>query len=208
MLFLEDVSGVALGGEIKDVKNGFARNYLIPKKLAVPATGDALQRVVRLTGDAEDKRLKTLADMKALGEQLDGTRLNIEMRAGATGRLYGSVTNAVVAAELSKLTDREIDRRTIDVSDSIRDVGLHSASVRLHPEVKATVSLLVYPAGTDPEETLRQAEGKGVAEDEAATEDEAPAEETAEAVTVRDEDATTAGEDEPEDSEGTETADE
>ena len=158
VLFLDDVSGVALGGEIKEVKNGFARNYLIPKKLAVPATKDALQRVERLSRDAEQKRIKALANMKALGEALDGTRVAIEMRAGANGRLYGSVTNAVVAAELSKITAREIDRRTIEVPDSIREVGMHSATVRVHSEVTATLSLVVYPAGTDPEEFVQELE--------------------------------------------------
>ena len=186
VLFLEDVTGVALGGEIKEVKNGFARNYLIPKKLAVPATKDALQRVERLSKDAEQKRLKLLADMKALGEALDGTRVDIEMRAGANGRLYGSVTNAVVAAELSKATDREIDRRTIEVADSIREVGEHSATVRVHPEVTATLSLLVYPAGADPEEFAQSLqeeeqadEGDGEAGVEAASAAE-PAEASAE----------------------------
>ena len=166
VLFLEDVTGVALGGEIKDVKNGFARNYLIPKRLAVPATKDALQRVERLSRDAEQKRLKLLADMKALGEALDGTRVNIEMRAGANGRLYGSVTNSVVAAELSKVTDREIDRRTVEVPDSIREVGVHSATVRVHSEVTATLSLLVYPAGTDPEEFAQSLQERAKAADD------------------------------------------
>ena len=173
MLFLEDVSGVALGGEVKDVKNGFARNYLIPKKLAVPATRDALQRVGRLKTQAEDQRLKTLADMKSLGEELDGTQVNIEMRSGTSGRLYGSVTNAVVAAELSKLTGREIDRRTIQIPESIREIGSHQASVRLHHEVTATISLLVYPAGTDPEEMALRGEEEG---EEEAQDDQAAAE--------------------------------
>ena len=186
VLFLEDVTGVALGGEIKEVKNGFARNYLIPKRLAVPATKDALQRVERLSKDAEQKRLKLLADMKALGEALDGTRVDIEMRAGANGRLYGSVTNAVVAAELSKVTDREIDRRSIEVNDSIREVGVHSATVRVHSEVTATLSLLVYPAGSDPEEFAQrlqeQAEGAdGDADAEEAAAEEEPVAEPVEA---------------------------
>jgi large subunit ribosomal protein L9 len=172
VLFLDDVSGVALGGEIKEVKNGFARNYLIPKRLAVPATKDALQRVQRLSRDAEQKRLKQLANMRALGEALDGTRVEIEMRAGANGRLYGSVTNAVVAAELSKITAREIDRRTIEVPDSIREVGMHSATVRVHSEVTATLALVVYPAGTDPEEFVQELEEAAqVAESEAESAD-------------------------------------
>ena len=152
VVFLEDVAGVAQGGEIKEVKNGFARNYLIPKRLAVLATQDSLQRVKRLKHQAEDTRLQKLTDMKALGEELNGVQVNIEMRAGASGRLYGSVTNAHVAAELASITGREIDRRTIEIPESIRQVGLHEVRVRLHSDVDANITLLVYPEGTDPAE--------------------------------------------------------
>ena len=152
VVFLEDVAGVAQGGEVKEVKNGFARNYLIPKNLAVVATQDTLQRVQRLGKQAEDTRLQRLTDMKALGEELDGVQINIAMRAGASGRLYGSVTNVVVAEELGKLTDREIDRRTIEIPESIRQVGLHQVRIRLHADVDANITLLVYAEGTDPSE--------------------------------------------------------
>ena len=152
VVFLEDVAGVAQGGEVKEVKNGFARNYLIPKNLAVVATQDTLQRVQRLGKQAEDTQLQRLTDMKALGEELDGVQINIAMRAGASGRLYGSVTNVVVAEELGKLTDREIDRRTIEIPESIRQVGLHQVRIRLHADVDANITLLVYPEGTDPSE--------------------------------------------------------
>ena len=186
VLFLEDVAGVALGGDIKEVKRGFARNYLIPKGLATLATRDASQRVERLKRQAETVRLKTLTDMRALSEELNGAQVNVEMRAGATGRLYGSVTNAVVAAELSKMTGRETDRRTIEIPESIRDIGKYQLRVRLHSEVDATISLLVYPAGTDPaeyaarlKEETKAAEAEATGEDpspgDAVAEDEAPA---------------------------------
>ena len=154
VVFLDDVPGVALGGEVKEVKNGFARNYLIPQNLAVAATRDALQRVENLGQQAEVKRLKTLKDMKALGEQLDGVHVNVEMRAGASGRLYGSVTNATVAEKISEITEREINRRTIELSEPIRELGTFDLNLRLHPEVNATVNLLVYPSGADPDEFL------------------------------------------------------
>ncbi len=154
VVFLDDVPGVALGGEVKEVKNGFARNYLIPQKLAAAATRDALQRVAKLGNQAEVKRLKTLQDMKALSEVLDGVRVDVDMRAGASGRLYGSVTNAIVAEKLAELTDREIDRRTIELAEPIRELGTFELNVRLHPEVIATVNLLVYPSGSEPDEFL------------------------------------------------------
>ena len=182
VVFLEDAAGVAQGGEVKEVKRGFARNYLIPKGLATPASSDTLQRVERLKRQAEGTRLKVLTDMKALGEELDGAEVKVEMRAGASGRLFGSVTNAVVASELSKITDREIDRRTVDLADSIRNTGQYEVRVRLHQEVDATVKLLVYPMGSDPEEFAASLEEAAAAKDadEADEADQAePAEATA-----------------------------
>jgi large subunit ribosomal protein L9 len=160
VVFLEDVSGVAQGGDIKEVKNGFARNYLIPQRLAMPVSREALQRVQRLTKQAESKRLKLLTDMRALGETLDGTRIDIEMKAGASGRLYGSVTGAIVAEHLSQLIEQEIDRRTVEIPEPIRQTGRHDLSLRLHSEVEANISVLVYPSGSDPAELLAAIEAK------------------------------------------------
>ena len=154
VVFLEDVAGVAHGGDVKEVKNGFARNYLIPQALATPATNEALQRTRRLGREAEVKRLKTLADMKELSEELNGSQVTVEMRAGASGRLYGSVTNMIVADEVAKLTDREIDRRTVQIPESIRQVGVYPIRIKLHPEVETDISVLVHPSGTDPAEFL------------------------------------------------------
>ena len=152
VVFLEDVQGVAQGGDVKEVKNGFARNYLIPQSLATPATREALKRTERLGTEAETKRLKTLADMKELSEELNGAQVTVEMRAGASGRLYGSVTNMIVADEVAKLTDREIDRRTVQIPEPIRQVGIYEIRIRLHPDVETDISVLVHPVGTDPEE--------------------------------------------------------
>ena len=168
VVFLDDVPGVALGGEVKEVKNGFARNYLIPQNLAVAATRNALQRVEKLGEEAETNRLKTLQDMKALAELLDGIRIDVEMRAGASGRLYGSVTNTVVAEKIAELTDREIDRRTVDLSEPIRALGTFELGIRVHPEATATVTLLVYPSGSEPDEFLVSLQEQAEAEKEKA----------------------------------------
>jgi len=182
VLFLEDVEGVAQGGEVKDVKMGFARNYLIPKQLATPVTRGALRQVVRLKKEANATRLKMMTNMRALGEELDGTQVNVEMRAGTSGRLYGSVTTAIVAEKLSEKVEREIDRRSISIPDSIREVGSYELRVRLHQEVEAKITLLVYPAGTDPAEfaetVLKEAAeaSKVKVEEEAAAEDQVAAE--------------------------------
>jgi large subunit ribosomal protein L9 len=158
VVFVEDVPGVAHGGDIKSVKPGFARNYLLPQKLAIPATADALKRAERLKKQAEATRLKRLEDLKALAQALEGQQVKIEARAGAAGRLYGSVTTMQVAAQLSTMIGREVDKRTVQMADAIRQVGVFPAKVRLHPEVEATVTLLVYPAGTDPMALLAKPE--------------------------------------------------
>lgn len=151
VVFLQDVSGVALGGEVKEVKNGFARNYLIPQNLAVAANHNTLQRRQHLKTNAEEKRLEVLTDMKEIGQHIDGVKINIEMRSGTNGRLYGSVTNTAVADELSKVVGKDIDRRTIQLPESIREVGKYDVQVRLHTEVTSQISLLVYPSGTEAE---------------------------------------------------------
>jgi large subunit ribosomal protein L9 len=180
VVFLEDVAGVAQGGDVKEVKNGFARNYLIPQRLAMPATKDAMQRTRTLANDAEVNRLKTLADMRELSKELDGTQVNIEMRAGASGRLYGSVTNAIVADEIAKMTDREIDRRTIQIPEPIRQTGVYDLRVRLHAEVDAGISLVVFPVGADAEEFLASLHEQEEGEQEESAEGEAEVEDAAE----------------------------
>ena len=171
LVFLDDVPGVAHGGDVKNVKNGFARNYLIPKNLAIPATRDALERIERLKDQATTKRLKTLTDMKELADQMSGTRVDIGMRAGASGRLYGSVTNTVVAEKLESLTSQQIDRRVIQIPESIRETGLYQVSIRVHPEVITDVSLLVYPINMTPDEYLAELESKESEDDQDASDD-------------------------------------
>ena len=94
------------------------------------------------------------------------------MRAGASGRLFGSVTSQIVAAELSRITGREIDRRTVEIAEPIRELGTFDVTVRLMPEIEAGVKVLVYAAGTDPSE---MDEASGQMEEETS---EDPSEET------------------------------
>ena len=176
VVFLQDVAGVAQGGDVKEVKNGFARNYLIPKKFAVPATHNALQRVKQYAEQAERARIRLLQDMRELSETLDGTRIDVEMRAGASGQLYGSVTNAIIADKLSEMADRDIDRRGIEIDEPIRQLGTFNVNVRLHPEVQAQIEVLVYPTGTTAEAWLQSLEevdeeAEGEAESETDSQD-------------------------------------
>jgi len=149
VVFLEDVPGVAQGGDVKDVKNGYARNYLIPKSLAMPVSHNSLQRIEGLKKRADEVRLKMIADMKVVASALDGKQINIEMRAGTEGKLYGSVTNAMVADELSKMIDSEVDRRTVEISEPIRELGTYELVVRLDADVQVKITVLVHAEGTE-----------------------------------------------------------
>ena len=153
VVFLEDVYGVAKGGDVKEVKNGFARNYLIPQNLAVPASHDALLRVTSLAEKADNERVKVMSDMQELADSIDGSEISIEMRSGSNGRLYGSVNTALIAAELSKTSEREIDRKFISINDPIRELGEFEIGIRLHPEINASIKLSVVSEDA-PEEPI------------------------------------------------------
>ena len=160
VVFIEDVEGVALGGEVKEVKNGFARNYLIPKNLAAPATHNNLQRIHKLTKNAATSRTYRLDEMKNLAGTLDGTEIGIEMRAGSNNRLYGSVTGTMVADALAEETGIKIERNLVQLDDPIRDVGTYEIPLRLYSDVNALIKVTVYATGTDPFEMVAQEDEK------------------------------------------------
>ena len=102
VVFLEDVPGVADAATVKNVKNGYARNYLLPRKLAAPATPTELQALDRIEKAAQVKRNKLSADAQEVEASIGGASVNLELRAGPTGRLFGAVTSRMIASELSR----------------------------------------------------------------------------------------------------------
>ena len=150
VVFLEDVEGVAHGGEVKDVKNGFARNYLLPKNLAAPATHNNLQRIEKLRRQANVDRVEKLEDMKSVAEGISGTEIFMEMRAGANDRLYGSVTGTMIADSVSDKTGISVERRWVQLDNPIRETGEFDVSIRLHSDVSANVKVIVHATGQDP----------------------------------------------------------
>ena len=126
---------------------GYARNYLIPRGMAVPATRDQLQRAEKLRASAEVRRVAEVKDLRAFGEQVEGARLTLRARAGEEGRLYGSVTAAGIAEELTRLVGREVDRRLVQLSAPIKELGEYEVPVRLHMEVVPTITVVVEGEG-------------------------------------------------------------
>ena len=149
VLFLKDVARVAHTGDVKDVKDGYGRNYLLPQGLAVVATKDTIARSEGLRKSAEERRLKEAADWQEVAEILSETPVEIVARSGPTGRLYGSVTNTMVAQKLSEMTGREVDRRNVRFREPVRQTGEFSVPVRLHENVDLEIKLVVRAEGSE-----------------------------------------------------------
>ena len=146
VVFLEEVTNVAKVGDVKEVKNGFARNFLFPKNLAVLATPDQVRRVEALKRVASLKQDNAGARAEALAPMLEGQTIVITAKSGPSGRLYGSVTPAVVAAELSRTVGQEIGAGELALQEPIKAVGTYQTLVRLAPEVEPAVTIEVVEA--------------------------------------------------------------
>jgi len=143
VVFLEDVLGTAQVGEIKVVKNGFARNYLLPRSLAAPATPDNIQHATALA-KVEEKRQSALdGEAQSQLDKIAGATITLQARVGEQGRLYGSITAGDIADELTKLTGEEFDRRKIELAEPIREIGEYHVSVRMTRNVHGAVDVTV-----------------------------------------------------------------
>ena len=165
VIFLEDVAGAADAGEVKEVKNGFARNYLLPKGLAAPATPAHLQRARAIEEAAKQKRLKNSEAWSEVAALIDGTEVPVEVRVGPTGRLFGSVTGRNIADRLSESTGRTIDHRQVLLGSAIHEPGDYQVTVRLYREVTAQVNVSVVPEGYEAA-AAQEAEASGEEPDE------------------------------------------
>ncbi len=146
VLFLNDLRPTARAGDIKDVKNGFARNFLIPNKIAVVATEQELKRATKLREEAAQRRALEQKDWERISEEIHKKSIDIEVKTGPTGRLYGSVNNTIIASKLNEITKREdIDRKTIHISSPIRTTGSYKVKVNLFENVSTEINVNVVP---------------------------------------------------------------
>ena len=144
VILQRQVDKLGAPGDVVDVADGYGRNFLIPKGLAVPATRGGVRHADRLRSRHQSRVEKETSDVRALADRLAATGVRIPARAGEDGRLFGSVTAADVAAELAK-AGAPVDRREIRLDDPIRSVGTHEVVVHLHPDVDATITVEVVP---------------------------------------------------------------
>jgi large subunit ribosomal protein L9 len=146
VLFKKDVPDVARAGQVKDVADGYARNFLIPRGLAIAATGAALKQVAATEAAAARHAAHEEQAARDLKARLEAQPVVLEAKAGAQGRLYGSVTTADVAEALQRQLGASVDRRNLEIAEPVRQVGSYQVTARLHRSVSATVTVEVRAA--------------------------------------------------------------
>jgi len=142
VMLTADVYKHGVAGEIVEVADGFARNWLIPKKLAVKATPGALKQAEGLRAQAEARRAQLENRLNDLARQIDGVELFFGRRASPTGKLFGSVTTSEIADELNRKTGIDINRRRIS-QQAVREIGTHEVPIRLGTEISPILKVTV-----------------------------------------------------------------
>ncbi len=153
VILASDVEPLGLEGDVVQVAEGYARNYLIPQGLAIAATAANLRRVESLRQKREAELAARRAEAEALAKKIGKTPCQISAPVGSDGKLFGSVTAVDIAAEL-KQAGCEVDRKKIVLAHPIKEIGVYELEVKLHPEVVGTIKVKVTSSATDaPAET-------------------------------------------------------
>jgi large subunit ribosomal protein L9 len=142
-ILLEDVEGVGTKGAVVDVSKGYLRNFLLPRKLAQPATKGALAAAAQLAAQGEKQRADDVRRAQEDAATLDKTVLTIERQAGDDGRLFGSVTNQDIAEAIQQARGITVDRRKIRLEEPLKSIGTHMVTVEVAEGVTATVRTMV-----------------------------------------------------------------
>jgi large subunit ribosomal protein L9 len=148
VLFKKDVPDVAQAGQVKDVADGYARNFLMPRGLAVAATPQALKQVAELQAVAARHAADEEQAARALKTKLEAQPVVVEAKAGQQGRLYGSITTTDVATAIQKQLGTSLDRRDLDIPEPVRQIGSYTVTARLHKAVTANVTVEVRAIGS------------------------------------------------------------
>lgn len=146
LILKAEVPGLGRTGDIKDVADGYARNYLLPKGLAIEATGAQLKHLAQERQAERTKKDRAHQDAEDLAKRLAAVTLVFRLKAGEHGKTFGSVTAKEVAEALKKETNAEIDKTKVVLHEPLRSLGIHKVEVRLLADVRADVTVAVEPA--------------------------------------------------------------
>ena len=146
LILTQEVTGLGGPGDVVEVKDGYGRNYLVPQGVAIRWTRGGEKTVESIKAARSARSVRDLGHAQEVKAKLEAQTVNVSVKAGESGRLFGAVTVAEIASALSATTGETVDKRTIAVDNAVRSLGAHQVTVRLHDEVVATVSLNVVKA--------------------------------------------------------------
>ncbi len=169
VILLQDLYKHGVAGEVVKVADGFARNYLIPNKMAIQATSSALKQTEAVRQNVEARKAQYNNMLNDLARQIDGVELIFGRRAASTGKLFGSVTTQEIADELDRATGVDINRRRIS-QQSLREVGTHQVAVRLGNEMSPVLTVTIVPEDELPEFLAARERGEEVRAEDLMTE--------------------------------------
>ncbi|MEV0260503.1 50S ribosomal protein L9 [Streptomyces sp. NPDC050617] len=146
IILTHEVSGLGAAGDVVDVKDGYARNYLVPRGFAIRWTKGGEQDVAQIRRGRKIREIATIEQANVVKAQLEGVNVRLATRSGDAGRLFGSVTPADIATAIKSAGGPDVDKRRIELGSPIKTLGSHQVSVRLHAEVAAKVAVEVVAA--------------------------------------------------------------
>ena len=141
IILTQEVSGLGSPGDVVEVKDGYGRNYLLPRGAGIRWTRGGEKQITSIRRGREVREIADLGSAQEVKGRLENLSVTLPVKAGDSGRLFGSVTGADIVAAVAKAGGPEVDKRRIEIGSPIKTVGAHQVTVRLHPEVAATVSL-------------------------------------------------------------------
>lgn len=146
IILTNEVTGLGAAGDVVEVRDGYARNYLVPRGLAIRWTKGGEQDVAQIRRGRKIREIATIEQANEIKGQLEGVTVALEVRAGDGGRLFGSVTPADIATAVKDAKGPDLDKRRVELGAPIKTLGAHKVSVRLHPEVVASFDIEVKSA--------------------------------------------------------------
>jgi large subunit ribosomal protein L9 len=146
LILTQDVTGLGAPGDVVEVKDGYGRNYLVPRGLAIGWTKGGEKQITQIKRARSAREIRDLDHANEIKAQLEGLKVSLPTRAGDTGRLFGSVTVGDIADAVKASGGPDLDKRRIEIGNPIKTVGAHAVSVRLHADVTAAVTVTVVAA--------------------------------------------------------------
>jgi large subunit ribosomal protein L9 len=143
LILTQEVTGLGSPGDVVEVKDGYGRNFLVPRALAIRWTKGGEKQVTQIRRARNARDVRDLGQAQELRSALEGKQVTLTARAGSGGRLFGSITAGDVVDAVKAAGGPDLDRRRVELAGNIKTTGAHTATVRLHPEISATINLQV-----------------------------------------------------------------